>query len=310
MNSEKGALWLSAGAALLVGCVALWVSLTANSQAILLDGMFNLTYFVVALLTLRVSQLIQRPTTDDYPLGYAYFEPLVNGVKGLLILGISSMALFDALGALASGGRSIDVGPAIGYGAFAVTACAATAFLLHRARRTLDSPLVDADAESWTVNAAISGAVLLTFAAIPLVAATGFESLTPYVDPLLVSVIVVISIGVPIRMAWGAVLEVINRAPPPDQRQPVREAVNAALGDMPVKSLSVRMIQPGRSLYVVVYAVLDDDGASLTLPELDAARNRVEADVCGIRPNAVVDVMFTADSRWAPEAQPAPLRDA
>ena len=61
MSAEVRALTLSAAAALMLGVLGLVVSLATGSGAILLDGAFNLSFFVTALATLRVVRLLQRP---------------------------------------------------------------------------------------------------------------------------------------------------------------------------------------------------------------------------------------------------------
>ncbi len=87
MKTESSTLAFSAFMALLIGCAGIVATLASNSQAILLDGLFNLIYFSVALVTIKVSKLASRPDSESYPFGYSYFESLVNLCKGLLILG-------------------------------------------------------------------------------------------------------------------------------------------------------------------------------------------------------------------------------
>ncbi len=302
MRTEKGALWLSAAVALVIGCVGLGFAVLTRSDAILLDGSFNLVYFVTALVTLKVARLVTQPDSEDYPFGFDYFEPLINGFKGFLILGLSMLALFDAVRAIFAGGRAIEVGPAIGYGAFATVTGVVTALLLRRVHRRTGSPLVGADASSWTVNAAVSGAVLLTFGAIPVISALGGDDVVPFVDPVLVTIVVVISLGVPIRMAWQALMAMLNRAPPAEFRSPVIAAIREALADLPSRSIYVRMIRPGRTLHAAVHVVLPADFADASLETFDAMRARVSADVQNLHNNAIVDVLFTADERWAAPA--------
>jgi len=95
VKTESSTLAFSAFMALLIGCAGIVATLASNSQAILLDGLFNLIYFSVALVTIKVSKLASRPDSESYPFGYSYFESLVNLCKGLLILGVSIFALFD-----------------------------------------------------------------------------------------------------------------------------------------------------------------------------------------------------------------------
>ena len=299
MKTEKSGLWLSAVAAFVVGGVGIAFALITNSQAILLDGAFNVVYFLAALLTLWVARLAALPDTEEFPLGYTYFEPFMNGIKGLLILGVSLLAIYDSVSALLTGGRTIVVGPAIGYAVFATAACATTALLLRRVHRHSKSPLVGADAASWMVNAAISGTVLLVFGAIPIIEEVGWSTLVPYVDPFLVSVMVTISLFVPIRMAWRALLAMLNRAPAPDLRAPIKKSIDEALGDLPSREIYVRMVQPGRVLILAVHVVLPKDYKVESLAALDDVRNRVEAAVQEHHPLVVVDVLFTASKKWA-----------
>ena len=161
--TEHGALLLSAGAALVLGVVGVAAALLTGSGAILLDGLFNLCFFATALLALRVATLVARPDDERYPFGYLFFEPLINTGKGLLILGVSLFALFDAVSAILAGGRVVVVGPAMVYAAVATVACTAVALILRRAARRAPSPLVAADVENWTVNALVSGGVLAGF---------------------------------------------------------------------------------------------------------------------------------------------------
>lgn len=303
MTAERQTLLLSAIMAAVLGGVGVTFALYTGSRAILLDGLFNLTYFAVALVSVRVARLSLAPDNEEFPFGFAYFESLVNAAKGLLILGISVVALIDSLVAFATGGREILAGAAILYAGFATVACAATALAMRRAYRRHPTPLIRADLENWLVNTAVSGAVLMAFCGIPVVRAIGWHAVTPYVDPLLVTAVVLICLGVPIRMAWGAIMELIDRAPPTDIRQPVTRAIHAALADLPVRHTYIRMVRPGRTLFVTAHVVLPPDYPVTSLTSLDAIRQRVDDAVRQLQQRVVTDVLFTADpQRAAPTA--------
>ncbi|EPC03498.1 hypothetical protein L861_18335 [Litchfieldella anticariensis FP35 = DSM 16096] len=299
MKSEKGALLLSTIMALVVGVVAVIVAWISHSQAILLDGLFNLIYFAIALLTVRVSRLASGPDSDEYPFGYTYFESLVNAGKGLLILGVSGFALFDASVTLFSGGRTIVAGLAIGYALFATLACSLTAWALTRTMARIDSPLVRADQENWLVNSVISGSVLLAFCVIPVLDFFKWPLLIPYVDSVLVIAVVLLCLGVPVRMASRAILELLNRTPSSSLSVPVRAAIDRALAELPARRVHVRMVRPGRMLYVVVHVVLPSGFPLNSLNDLDAIRQRLDAEVRQVYSPLVTDVVFTADERWA-----------
>ena len=296
-QAENRGLIVSAAAALTVGCVGLVFSRITGSQAILLDGAFNLVYFVVSLLTIKVSKLVFQGDDERFPAGYSFFEPLVNGVKGVLILGISAMALFDAVTDLFAGGRAIAPGKAMIYGVFAAVTCWTAALILKKQSARSSSPLLKADAESWIVNAAISSAVLLTFIVVTLINQTSLNYSVPYIDPVLVILVSGITIHVPVKIAWHALMGLINRAPPKAVRDEVSSAVAAALKDLPADHLAVRVLKPGRVRMVWVHVTRPKDSA-LTIDDMDGYRAAVAVALEALCPFTVVDVLFTKDPRW------------
>ncbi len=297
MKTEKSALLLSAAMSLLVGGAAMVMALVTDSRAVLLDGLFNLVYFMVALLTLRVAGLLVLPGGEAYPWGHAYFESLVNAIKGLLILGVSALALADSVIALATGGREILAGPAIGYAVFATLCCSATAVALRGIWRRTHSPLVRADLDNWTLNSIISLAVLASFCLIPLVRFLGHGELARWVDPLLVAAVIFFCLSVPVRMATRAILELLNRAPPERVTAPVRETIRSTLAHIPVRALGTRIVRPGRTLYVFVQVLLPRDYPVGRLEELDALRDELDRAVRHQAPSVVLDVLFTSDEQ-------------
>lgn len=300
MRTETGALLLSAGMSLFLGGAGLILSLVTGSQVILLDGLFNLIYSVMALLSVRVARLLAMPDNEKYPFGHAYFESLVNAAKGLLILGISLLALGDSVLVLLAGGREIVAGLAILYSVIATTSSLATFVLLRKARRHSSSPLVEADFANWWINTVISASVLLAFCLIPLAPPLGLAGFTPYVDPLMVATVVVLfCLSTPFRMASDAIKELLNRAPPKHVRQPVHEEVAAVVAQWGAEDFSLRMVRPGRTLYLLVHVVLPDDSSNAGLVQQDRFRDHLNERLrCLVQP-LVLDVVFTADPRWA-----------
>jgi predicted Co/Zn/Cd cation transporter (cation efflux family) len=102
-----------------IGCVGVICAAFSSSEAIMLDGLFNLIYFATGLFTLKVARMVLQTDDDRFPYGYMFFEPLVNLIKGMLVFGVSVMAFIGAVQAFAAGGRPIVAGLAIAYGVFA-----------------------------------------------------------------------------------------------------------------------------------------------------------------------------------------------
>ncbi|WP_146876329.1 cation diffusion facilitator family transporter [Halovibrio variabilis] len=298
MKTESSTLAFSAFMALLIGCAGIAATLASNSQAILLDGLFNLIYFGVALVTIKVSKLASRPDSESYPFGYSYFESLVNLCKGLLIFGVAVFALVDAIGALLTGGRAIAAGIAIVYALFATMACSLTAWVMHKSLRHLRSPLIEADKSNWVINSVISAAVLAAFCLVLLLERANWQLALPYIDPLLVIGVVLLCLGVPVRMASQALKELLNKTPEETIAAPVRQAVARALADTDTQEVRVRLVRPGRLLYVIVHVVLPE-ASDVSVTNQDSLRARVDDEVRRYYSPVVCDVVFTANTRWA-----------
>ncbi len=298
MKTESSTLIFSALMALIIGTVGMVATLASNSQAILLDGLFNLIYFAIALVTIKVSRLASRPDSESYPFGYSYFESLVNLCKGLLILGVSVFALVDAAAALLTGGRDISAGLAVLYALFATAACTLAAWVIHRSERHVRSPLVTADKLNWLVNSVISASVLAAFCLMLLMEQLGWHALLPYIDSVLVIAVVVLCLSVPVRMASQALQELLNKTPEESIAQPVRQAVARGLAEVDTVEVRVRIVRPGRLLYVVVHVVLPD-ASDMSVSTQDSLRARVDDEVRRYHSPMVCDVFFTKDVRWA-----------
>ena len=290
---------------LLIGCIAIVFSFVAASQAILLDGLFNLTYFITGLFTLKVARLVRQGEDQDFPFGYAHFEPLINGVKGVLVLGVTMMALVGAIAALATGGRAISAGPAIAYGLLATLVCFFLALAMRRGAKRTQSPLIQADAENWLVNGAISAAVLLAFICVFAIEGRDLAFVAPYVDPSLVLLVVAISVGVPIRMSRNALMELLNRAPKSEIVEQIRRKIEACTADLPVEKLYLRVIQPGRTRMVLAHVVLPSDFRVEGLAQLDAIQAKTLERLRTDHPDTTIDMIFTADASLAAPANEA-----
>ena len=301
---EKSGLMISIGGSLLVGIAGLTFAVLTASQAILLDGLFNITYFIISLFTLKVARLVLQGDDEYFPAGYAFFEPLINGVKGMLILGLSLMALWGAGVALFTGGRSIAAGLAMIYGAVATTVCWSVVLLLKKKVRRCSSPLLKADADGWIVNAAISTAAFATFVSIGFISKTSWSGAVPYIDPVLVILVSGITLGVPVRMAWTALMELVNRAPSVDVRSTVRSCIETVLAEVPAIQISVRVLQPGRTRIVFVHVLLNEDSA-VSVEQMDEFRARGDEALKTIHPTTQLDILFTKDPQWGAVLSPS-----
>lgn len=279
----------------MIGIAATLAFFMSDAQAILLDGLFNLTYFVTGLFTLKVARLLRRGESERYPIGYVYFAPMINATKALLILGVSVLAFIDSISALAGQGRMIEANIAVWYGLFATIVCWSLALIAWLAYRKTGSELIDVDARNWLVNGAISSAVLLAFVGLALAEGRGYDRWLPYFDPALVLIVVLLTIYIPFQMLQTAFYQLLNRAPDDGVTAEITESLTVFLQSLPVADVRVRVLQPGRKRFVIVYVLMPQSFKPESLAQLDEIRIAAELQLRSAYSETELDMQFTVD---------------
>jgi cation diffusion facilitator family transporter len=296
---EQRALRLSTVGYLLMGALGIGFFLVTRSEAILLDGVYSLVSFGASLMASRVARLVREPGSETFHFGYAHFEPLLNTLRSFLIVGLSAFAFVSAIDALLHGGRPISAGLAMVYGISAAVLCLLMAWNQRRLAKKVGSPLLDVDARTWFVDGIISAGAAAAF-----ITAFAFEKLElhdllPYVDPTLVVLLVLVMAKVPLQALWENLREVLQVAPPAEDQEAVRTAIEGALTNLPTREIQVRMVKVGRTFYVLTHVILPEDWRPASTGALDAIRCRIATSLADVDLQLLTDTVFTADEHWS-----------
>lgn len=295
---ESTALKISAGANLFFGLLGIGFALLTQSGAILLDGFFSFVGFGIGLLTLKVSGLVERPDDEWFHFGYAYFEPFLNALRGLILIGVTGYALVSAVVALLHGGREIVPGWALAYAAIAVVGCLLLAWIQRRAARAVDSPLLDVDAKAWLMDGVLSIVVAAAFLGALFLQGTRWDAAVDYVDPALVVLLVLMVLPVPVRIMRDNLGELLRVAPEPGIQAEVKSRFAQAVEGRGFRDTRLRMIAAGRYFYLLNHIRVDGAFRLHRVGELDAIRADIHAALEDLHPRLVIDTLFTEDERW------------
>lgn len=295
---ESRALKLSAVGALLMALLGIGFSLAADSDAILLDGFFSLITFIMSLLTMKISRVVLKPDDEKYQFGYAGFEPLLNSLKGLIIVVVSGFAVVGAVDVILDGGQEMALGIAMIYTVIASAGCLAIAFLLRHYAAKSNSSLVVVDAKNWMIDGGISSAVMFAFLGAYLIQDTGLSGIVPYTDSILVIIIVVISLPIPVKIIKENVGELLQIAPPEEMQESVRKSIDKALNDVELNDKKIRMVKVGRYFYILVHILFDEDYPFDRLSMLDDIRIKIIEHIKEVQPSLIADIIFTSDKSY------------
>ncbi|MEL7356391.1 MAG: cation diffusion facilitator family transporter [Cyanobacteria bacterium J06560_6] len=298
-HALKITLWGNAAIALL----GIAFAVKTHSEAIFLDGVFSGIHLAISLLSLYIARLIQRPGDEDYPFGYALFEPFLNMGKGLSIVLVALFALFSAVMALLDGGRAIDADVALWYALIASAGCLLMALLQKHFAQQSGSPILELDYKNWLIDGVISGAVTLAFGAILLLQNTAWEWLIPYADPALVLLLVIVVLPLPLQTVIQNGLQLMGKAPDGSRSEQVEEIVGTALASVPHQEYHIRQTSMGRMLYVQVYlCVTLAQEENYQAGEVDRVRSLIYEPLNAQFPFLAMDLVVTCDRIWVERA--------
>lgn len=217
---------------------------------------------------------------------------------GVLILAICMFALISAITALLSGGRYMNAGYAIIYTGSAALIGIMVAINQNRIAKKVKSPILEVDAKNWLMDGMISFGAGLGFLGAYLIRGTQFDFLYSYVDPLLVSVIVLIMIRMPLVTILDNFMEIIQVAPEYELQDEVTKAVSETIQEIPYREQNVRMMKTGRYFYVLIHVILNPDYAVGRIDSLDRIRTDITRALKKIPQHIVVDTVFTSEDSW------------
>jgi len=284
---------------LVFGSLGVTFSVITGSDAILLDGVYSLICAVIAVAAMQVSRCVLRPQDDLHPFGYATYEPLLNAIKGALIL---SLCILSAAGSLASiiydGGREPAFGWAIVYSISATTGCFWMAAMQRRSARQTGSSLLAVEARSWVFDGAISGAVGLVFVVALVMERTDLADWVPYVDPVMTLLLVLILLPVPLGTVMEATSQLLFLRPARAESDRLEEICREVLQKLPVGEPKIRVTRIGRAIYILISILLNEDEPDLTTATVDEVRIAIAERIAKdeIAPIQFVDVLITRRS--------------
>jgi len=299
---ERKALRISIFGYLLLGILAVIFALKSQSEAIMLDGFFNFVSFVMSLVTLHVSNLLRVPYNRNFQYGFMPFEPFVNVVKGLIILVVCGFALVSSIDALIDGGRELSPGMAVIYSIIATTGCIVVYLVQKQYAKKVDSPLLALDIATWKISGFISSAVAVGFGAAYFLSRTEYSWIVPYVDPVMVVILVLVMIRLPLSALKEGIGDLLLGAPPGELQVEIKEKVSEALSEFPMERHSVRMVKVGRHIFVSINVLLRGERPLSSVEEIDVIRNRIDETLSGLYPEIVADTLVTGDSKRVPES--------
>jgi predicted Co/Zn/Cd cation transporter (cation efflux family) len=282
----------------LLAISAIVMALIAKSQAILLDGLYTFITLVMAIVSLKVIELVKIPETKNRPFGYMSLEPFLNLIKSLVMVILLTVFLITNIQVLSTGGRWISLDMTVVYIFICLFIYAGIILMLKKCGRRAQSSILDLEIQNWQIDALQTIGIAVSLIIAMILIRIGYTSILPYIDPLIVIALVIISLPVTLKVFVMELKRLFLVAPENRIEQEVMAHISDIADQYGISSTKVWGLKSGRTLFLFLYCDLKQD--QITIHMLDEIRRAIFRKLATVYPIFWADIMFT---RIDPEMQ-------
>ncbi|MCG2840329.1 cation diffusion facilitator family transporter [Sandaracinobacter sp. RS1-74] len=291
---EASLLRLSIAATFLVSGLGVLFGLISGSLAILFDGMFSVVDAGATWLMLVVARLVARESNSKFQYGYWHLEPLVMALNSGVLMMLLLFGFLGAIQSLQTGGRTPELGPAVGYALLSAIISLGTWLWLSRQNERLNSALVRLDMKSWAMSGLMDAALLLTFVAALVMQYRGLERWLPYLDPAILVLISLLIFPMPWQDAKIAFRDIFQIVPPELDRH-VQQVMQSFVERHGFQSYESYVTRTGRARFIEISVLAWPDMPPRSLEHFDDLRAEIGDAIGGGGPDRWLTIVFTAD---------------
>lgn len=280
---QREIIWLKIVAvfAAVVGFTGIYIGGHVDSGAIILDAMYSLICMMASIFLILFCQKIEKPANERYHFGYYKFEPAMVALQAVLII---TSCLFALIFSLRDILHPSDLHQYLAFAAFfqlflaAITG--ALVFLLWLASQKYDSALLKSQVVLWAIDGLESLFLGLAFLVGIWLKKTAYAWFVPYIDPVLVFVLVMMIIREPIKLFKENFADLLDASPRKKIKDQVHVLIESVIlqNHLSINLKDIRLRRAGRKLFIYLVCYADDKLSAHNLLALERliAANRIE----------------------------------
>jgi len=201
---------------ILMAAIGIGTFTISNSEAVLIDGIFNFISALSMIIGIKISKLVAKKPTKSLPFGFAMYETLYTLFKGLMIFGVLVLAgisniikIYDYIAS--DKVEHIEGDSIIFYAIFMVVICTAVYIYINYQYKSTNNLSIMLNTEKIAVfqNTIISGAIGIVFLLISYLKNTFVAPIIPIADSIIVLLLCIILFNEPIKILRNAFNELI-----------------------------------------------------------------------------------------------------
>ena len=261
---EKSAMSVSLYGNLVFVVIELMMALVTDSQAVLLDAVYDGVEFCMLLPSIFLIPLLYKPSNEEHPFGYMQIETIFVVVKGITMTAVTFGLVFNNINLLLHGGHIVSFHTVAGFELFACILGIIVTVYLYYKNKQMESPLINMEMQGWRIDSFISLGMTVAFLLPMLIPFDWFQHIVPYLDQLITIVLSLVMIPTPIHTVITGIRDLMLIPPEEETIDDIKETIEPIIGVYGHKNLYYDIVRTGRKLWISVYISFEKDIVSLS----------------------------------------------
>lgn len=275
--------------------------LLLQSEVIIFDGLFSLFSILLSYFTLLGSRFIHKKDHFNFPFGKEIIEPIIVLVQYTIVLLVLIYTFQSAVYTIIAGGNELQLGWVIMYVAISTLLVYLVVLKIRKFYNKDEySTLVDAEIKSWEVTLTQSLGVLIGYILAQIAVWLSFTNITPYIDPVILLIVVVVASKTPIIEIKNAMKEMIGMKSISDEFQ---KSIQVKLDDIVtmygISKSYLRVQKRGSLLFIEIDFLVEKDFKYSKIADQDMIREKVEDSLQSVPYDLWLTIAFTSHRKWA-----------
>ena len=261
---EKSAMSVSLYGNLVFVVIELVMALVTDSQAVLLDAVYDGVEFCMLLPSIFLIPLLYKPSNEEHPFGYMQIETIFVVVKGITMTAVTFGLIFNNINLMLHGGHIVSFHTVAGFELFACILGIIVTVYLYYKNKQMESPLINMEMQGWRIGSFISLGMTVAFLLPMLIPFDWFQHIVPYLDQLITIVLSLVMIPTPIHTVITGIRDLMLIPPEEETIDDIKETIEPIIGVYGHKNLYYDIVRTGRKLWISVYISFEKDIVSLS----------------------------------------------
>jgi predicted Co/Zn/Cd cation transporter (cation efflux family) len=288
---EKRGIFVSMIGSLLLSISAIIMAIIAESQAILLDGLYTFITLLMSLVSLKIINLVNLPETKHRPFGYVALEPFLNLIKSLIILILLIASMVTNIQTILTGGRNLVLDIAAVYTLISLVIYFIIMYSINKYAKKTHSSILALEVKNWYIDTLITIGIAISLGLVLIIYKMGFTAILPYIDPALVIGIVIVAFPTPVKSLIIELKNLLLISPENYIEHEVKRHIKPLIKRYNLINMGIYAIKTGRVYQLFLYT--DIEGDSITIEYLDKIRLDIRKEISKLYNKHYTDVIFS-----------------